>query len=180
MVGASLGGRLVLEMARLGLAGNVAALNPGGFWAGWERTYLQTTLLSSAFLLRSIGPLRGALATNFATRSLVMAQLSAHPWKLEADLVAAELDSIANTRIFNELVTDVATIPAQNGPAGAPTGRVAIGWGRHDRLCWPVQAERAAAAFPSARLHWFEHSGHYSWWDEPDAVARVIAETVGD
>jgi pimeloyl-ACP methyl ester carboxylesterase len=43
-----------------------------------------------------------------------------------------------------------------------------------------VQAERAAAAFPSARLHWFEHSGHYSWWDEPDAVARVIAETVGD
>ena len=40
MVGSSLGGRLVLEMARRGKAGAVVALDPGGFWMGWERTYL--------------------------------------------------------------------------------------------------------------------------------------------
>lgn len=177
MVGCSLGGRLVLEMARLGQAGNVVALNPGGFWEGWERTFLQTTLLASAFMLRTVGPLRGALAANVATRSLVMAQLSAHPWKLDPQLVARELDSIAATRTFSELTVDLATIPMQDGPAAPSTGKVAIGWGRHDRLCFPEQAHRAAARFPSARLRWFERSGHYSWWDEPNEVVRLIEET---
>lgn len=180
MAGCSLGGRLVLEMARLGVAGHVVALNPGGFWEGWERTFLQTTLLASAFMLRTAGPLRGALAANAVTRSLVMAQLSAHPWRLDGELVASELDSIAATRTFGALTVDLATIPMQNGPAAPETGRVAIGWGRHDRLCFPEQAHRAAVKFPTARLHWFEHSGHYSWWDEPEAVVHLIEQTVVD
>ena len=180
MAGCSLGGRLVLEMARLGLAGNVVALDPGGFWEGWERTFLRTTLLASGFLVRGVGPLRGALAANPATRSLLLAQLSAHPWRLNGQLVATELDSIAATRTFGDLTTNLAAIPAQQGPAAPGTGRVAIGWGRHDRLTLPAQAQRAAAAFPSARLHWFEHSGHYSWWDEPGEVVRLIEETVAD
>jgi pimeloyl-ACP methyl ester carboxylesterase len=37
MVGSSLGARLVLEMARRGHSGAVVALDPGGFWRGWER-----------------------------------------------------------------------------------------------------------------------------------------------
>jgi pimeloyl-ACP methyl ester carboxylesterase len=38
MIGSSLGGRLVLEMARRGKAGAVVALDPGGFWEGWSAT----------------------------------------------------------------------------------------------------------------------------------------------
>ena len=37
MVGSSMGARLVLEMARRGRSGAVVALDPGGFWRGWER-----------------------------------------------------------------------------------------------------------------------------------------------
>lgn len=180
MAGCSLGGRLVLEMARLGLAGNVVALNPGGFWAGWERTYLETTLLASALMLRGAGPLRAALAANVATRSLLLSVLSARPWELDPELVATELHSIAATQTFSGLTVNLATIPQQEGPAAPQTGQVAIGWGRDDRLCWPVQAHRAAAAFPSARLHWFENSGHYSWWDEPEEAAKLIKETTGE
>lgn len=44
MVGSSLGARLVLEMARRGRAGAVVALDPGGFWQGWERTYFKTNI----------------------------------------------------------------------------------------------------------------------------------------
>jgi pimeloyl-ACP methyl ester carboxylesterase len=33
---------------------------------------------------------------------------------------------------------------------------------------------RALEAFPDARLHWFENSGHYPMWDEPAAVAAQI------
>jgi pimeloyl-ACP methyl ester carboxylesterase len=49
-----------------------------------------------------------------------------------------------------------------------------IGWGRHDRLCLPQQAARAKAAFPSADLHWFEASGHFPMWDQPNETVSVI------
>jgi pimeloyl-ACP methyl ester carboxylesterase len=179
MVGSSLGGRLVLELARRGRAGAVVALDPGGFWFGWERTYLQTSLLASVYMLRVLGGLRGAVACNPASRSMVLAQLSAHPWKLDGEMVAAELDSYARTKTFTELVNHLAAAPMQDGPAARGTGSITIGWGRHDRLCRPVQAGRALAAFPSARLHWFEHSGHFPLWDEPEETVALIRATIG-
>jgi pimeloyl-ACP methyl ester carboxylesterase len=42
-----------------------------------------------------------------------------------------------------------------------------------------VQATRAVARFPSARLHWFEHSGHFPLWDEPVETVKLIAEVCG-
>jgi pimeloyl-ACP methyl ester carboxylesterase len=178
MVGVSLGGRLVLELAKRGRAGAVVALDPGGFWMGWERTYLQSSLLASVFMLRGVAALLPALAHNGGTRSLLVAQLSARPWELNGDDVEAELASYAKTGTFAELVNDLAAAPMQEGPAAPGTGNIAIGWGRHDRLCLPVQALRAQAAFPNARLHWFERSGHLPIWDEPEETVRLIRETI--
>lgn len=174
MVGSSLGGRLALETARRGHAGAAVALDPGGFWKGWERSYVRSTLLLSVGLLRGIGDLRGRLARNPISRSVLLAQLSAHPWKLDGENVRAELDSYAHTSTFTALVNDLAAAPMQDGPAAPISGPVAIGWGRHDRLCWPIQAARARCAFLSAQLHWFEHSGHFPHWDEPQKTSRFI------
>ena len=77
MVGASLGGRLALEMARRGRAGAVVALDPGGFWQGWERGFLKGTLLGSIYLLRGIEPAIPTLASVTPTRSALLVQLSA-------------------------------------------------------------------------------------------------------
>ena len=44
VVGSSVGARIVLELARRGGIGNVVALDPGGFWRGWERTFFKTTI----------------------------------------------------------------------------------------------------------------------------------------
>jgi pimeloyl-ACP methyl ester carboxylesterase len=55
---------------------------------------------------------------------------------------------------------------------------VTIGWGRHDRLCLPAQAKRAQAAFPGSRLVWFDHSGHFPQWDEPDETVRCVLEAL--
>jgi pimeloyl-ACP methyl ester carboxylesterase len=54
---------------------------------------------------------------------------------------------------------------------------MAIGWGRQDRVTLPRQAWRAQAAFPSARLHWFERCGHFPHWDQPAATVRLIEDT---
>jgi pimeloyl-ACP methyl ester carboxylesterase len=178
MVGSSMGARLVLEMARRGRSGATVALDPGGFWQGWERGFIDATLTTSVAALRVVRSALPALARNPLTRTALLAQLSARPWAIDNDLIATELQSFADTRTFLSLVTDLAYGPAQPGPAAPGSGPVTIGWGRHDRLCLPVQAQRAEAAFPGARLHWFEHSGHFPMWDEPDAAAALILEAI--
>ena len=174
MVGSSMGGRIVLELARRGGTGAVVALDPGGFWTGWERSFFKTTIGVSVKLLRALRGALPAISRNAATRTALLAQLSAKPWKLDGAQVADELDSYAGTATFDALVLDLSGGPMQPGPAAADSGAVTIGWGRHDHLCLPRQAERAMAAFPTAKLHWFEHSGHFPHWDEPDATVRLI------
>jgi pimeloyl-ACP methyl ester carboxylesterase len=169
----------VLEFARRGRAGAVVALDPGGFWEGWERSYVHTTLGASVAALRLMAPALPMLAHNAAARTLLLPQLSARPWALNGDHVEQELASFAKTSVFPVLLTDLAYGPLQEGPAAPGSGPVTIGWGRHDRVCLPVQAARAQAAFPEARLHWFDHSGHFPMWDEPDAAISLIREGTG-
>lgn len=174
MVGSSLGARLVLEMARRGKAGAAVSLDPGGFWAGWERHWVFTTLRASGAALRLGRPTLRLLAHTAAGRTALLAQLSARPWALDGDLVERELKGLAATPTFDALVADLAYGPPQEGPAHPNSGPVTIGWGRQDRLCLPSQAARAQAAFPSARLHWFDGSGHFPMWDQPEETAALI------
>ena len=81
--GFSLGGRLVLEMARRGCVGNVVALNPRGFWHGWERTYFDWTLSASHKLWQAMKSHLGTLSGSSITRTALLAQLSARPWALD-------------------------------------------------------------------------------------------------
>jgi pimeloyl-ACP methyl ester carboxylesterase len=174
LVGSSLGGRMVLQMARRGHPGAVVALDPGGFWQGWERTFLRTSLQAMLALVRVLGRTVKPMARIASMRSALLVQLSAQPWKVDGELVAGELVSFAATTNAAALIGDLAAAPKQEGPAGPGSGSVTIGWGRHDRLCLPVQAERARAAFPGSTLHWFDHSGHFPMWDEPNETLKLI------
>ncbi|MFC7536585.1 alpha/beta fold hydrolase [Sphingomonas sp. GCM10030256] len=174
MIGSSMGARMVLELARRGLAGNVVSLDPGGFWVGWERAYLRNTLSASVWLLRSVRPALSGLAHNAVSRSALLAQLSARPWALDGDVVARELQSFASCRTFDALVEDLAAGPAQQGPSAPGSGRVTIVWGKQDRLCLPQQAERAKAAFPEAELVWFDRCGHFPMWDQPEDTVELV------
>jgi pimeloyl-ACP methyl ester carboxylesterase len=179
-VGSSMGARLVLELARRGRLGHVVALNPGGFWQGWERTWVKVTLGASVRLLRGIAPAVPALSQLAPARTALLAQLSARPWALAPDLVERELGSFAATPTFGPLLDDLALGPVQQGPAHPASGPVTIAWGRQDRLCLPVQAQRAAAAFPSAALCWYEQCGHFPMWDQPEATVTTILQRTAD
>lgn len=176
IVGSSLGARVALELARRGRVGATIALDPGGFWRGRERTWFRTTLIASIRLVRGLGSARPALCRSAVTRSLLLAQLSARPWKLDGGIVATELASFASTKTFEALVRDLAAAPQQAGPAAESSSPVIIGWGRQDRLCLPRQAARAKAAFPSARVHWFDTCGHFPMWDQPEETVQLILE----
>jgi pimeloyl-ACP methyl ester carboxylesterase len=139
MTGSSLGGRLVLEMARRGKAGAVVALDPGGFWEGWERNFVFASLTATGGLARTLSPMVPTLAHSAAARSALLAQLSARPWALNGDLVEGELASLAGTETFDALLSDLCFGPVQEGPAAPGAGPVTIGWGRHDRLTLPCR-----------------------------------------
>ncbi|GAA0731784.1 alpha/beta fold hydrolase [Sphingomonas japonica] len=178
VVGSSMGARIVLELARRGKVGNVVALDPGGFWRGWERLFFRTTIGLSAQLLRVLRSRLPAISRSAPARMALLAQLSAKPSALAPEFVCTELTGITDTSTFDDLVRDLANGPEQEGPAADPTQRIVIGWGKQDRLCLPRQAARAMAAFPSATLHWFEHSGHFPMWDMPrEAVAVILQAT---
>ena len=178
LVGSSVGGRLVLELARRGIGGHCVALNPGGFWRGWETRWFHWTLAASIRVVRMLRPVHVGVSANPVTRTLLLSQLSARPWLLPPQLVAGELQSLADTRVFDAMLRELAHGPLQQGASQVP-GRMTIGWGRRDHLLLPRQAARAHAAFPSARLHWFQRCGHFPHWDQPAETARLILETVG-
>lgn len=174
-VGMSLGGRVVLEMARRGLVGATIALAPGGFWNDMERRYLKASLLTSGRLLRAMGSALPFVLSYRAGRMALLAQISAKPGQISREMALTELASFAATPTFDDLVRDLADGPLQEGTESTP-GPVAIVWGRKDRLLLPRQARQAVETFPKARLHWVEDAGHYISWDAPEETLRLIRQ----
>jgi len=178
VVGSSMGARLVLELARRGVVGATVSLDPGGFWRGWERPFFSTSVALSVRLVRLLQPVMPFLTSNPITRSLLFAQFSAHPWALPADVTLTEMRTFAASPSFDPLLHQLVAGPAQQGVAvGALSRPLVIGWGRHDKVCLPQQAQRAMQLFPDARLHWFETSGHFPQWDAPQETTRLILDT---
>jgi pimeloyl-ACP methyl ester carboxylesterase len=178
MVGSSVGARLVLELSRRGVGGHCVALDPGGFWRGWETRFFQSTISASIRLVRWLHPLMPLLTGNPVTRTLLLAQLSAKPWRLPPEVVLTEMRTFAATAVFDAMVRELANGPLQEGTR-SPPGRITIGWGRNDHLLLPRQAHRAVAAFPTARLYWFPDCGHFPQWDQPEETMRLILEATG-
>lgn len=178
VVGNSMGGRIVLELARRGVVGATVALAPGGFWKGWERYYFYGTLAPSIRLVRFLQPVMDRLTASPAGRTLLLAQLSARPWDLPASVARDEMRTFADCPPFDELLYRLAFGPAQSGTDSTP-GPVVLGWGRKDRVTLPRQARRATNRFPHARLYWFDEAGHYPHWDAPTETVQLILESTG-
>ena len=176
--GSSMGARIVLELARRrGIVGGVVSLDPGGFWRGWERHFFFASVAASVRLVRALQRPMPAISRSAAGRTLLLAQFSAHPWKLAPQVVLDEMRSFAASRSFDELLRQLAYGKAQEGaPPGSIGHPLVIAWGRRDRVCLARQAGRALALFPDARLHWFEHCGHFPQWDVPGETVRLILD----
>ena len=178
VVGSSMGARLVLELARRsGVVGSVVALDPGGFWRGWERHAFFTSIWLSIRAVRLLQPLMPAISRSKVARTMLLAQFSRRPWALHPAVVLEEMRAYAQAMAFDELLHDLAFGEEQKGaPRGSIGAPLVIGWGRNDRVCFPNQAQRAMELFPDARLHWFERCGHFPHWDAPQETVRLILD----
>ncbi len=179
-VGSSMGARIVLELARRGIGGDTVALDPGGFWSPGELRLFGISLKASLFLVLRLQPAMPALTGNPVGRTALLAQFSAAPWRLPADVALHEMRSFAKATSLRLALDALVDGPLQEGaPAGSTPGRVTIGWGRQDRVTLPRQAARAQQLFPDAELHWFERCGHFPMWDQPRQTAELILARTG-
>ena len=178
-VGSSMGARLVLELARRGgVLGSVVALDPGGFWRGWERHAFYSSIWLSLRAVRLLQPLMPAISRSKIARTMLLAQFSRRPWALDPAVVLEEMRSYARATAFDELLHQLSYGEEQEGAArGSIKAPLVIGWGRNDRVCFTSQAKRALALFPDARMHWFERCGHFPHWDAPQETVRLILNT---
>ncbi len=178
--GQSMGGRIVLELARRGVGGDTVALDPGGFWTDREQAIFSATLRPSIALVRALRGALPALLGNPVTRTVLLAQLSPRPWALSARTVLPDVAGLADSPSVGAAMDALTKGPKQQGaPAGSVPGRVTLGWGRRDLVTLPSQAQRAREAFPDATLHWFERCGHFPQWDSPQEAARLILDRTG-
>jgi len=177
VVGSSMGARLVLELARRGdgVVGSVVALDPGGFWEGWEKHFFYTTGSASIRVIKALQFALPPLTGNRITRSVLLAQFSPRPWKISAHMALIELRGYAACPVYTELLYNLAYGEEQEGAErGSISKPLVIGWGKQDRICFPSQALKALHLFPDAHLYWFNKSGHFPHWDKPAETAALI------
>ena len=177
-VGQSMGGRMVLELARRGVGGDTVALDPGGFWSDRELFVFGATLRPSIILVRALRGMLPSLLGSPAGRTVLLAQLSARPWALSRETVLPDVRGLADAPATGAAIDALTKGPKQRGaPAGTVPGRVTIGWGRRDLVTVPSQAARAVELFPDAVLCWFERCGHFPQWDVPHEAAGLILDS---
>jgi pimeloyl-ACP methyl ester carboxylesterase len=175
------GRALALELARAAGSARRWPSIPGGFWTSREQKAFGASVKLSILLVRALRPVLPALVGNPVTRTLLLAQFSAAPWRLDGGVALRELQRYAAAPSFDAALDELARGPRQEGmPAGTARGPIVLGWGRRDLVTLPRQAPRAARLFPDAEVVWFDGSGHFPHWDRPDeAVRTILAATSG-
>lgn len=179
-VGCGLGAAILLELAgrRAPQVGSVVALNPGGFWRGWQGTAFQRVMQMVRLSSKALHGAMPFLSRHAAGRAACMSHISPYAWRLSPETVLDEMRDWAASPTFEPALRGyVHGQPLHGAPPHAMRHPVVIGWGRRDRLRFAGESDRASIYFPDAKVHWFEQGGRYPHWDAPQEVVRLILGT---
>ncbi|WP_183093577.1 alpha/beta fold hydrolase [Nocardioides stalactiti] len=176
VVGNSLGGWLALRLAERGRALSVLCLAPAG---GWQPGSVFERLLISRFALgqqaaRALAR-RPALLGSPRLRHAVLAPVVADPDKVPAADVERFVRDMADCQALRlALASPDARALARVDSLAAPTR---IAWSGEDRV---LSRRRARHGFDHLRADELELAGlgHLPMLDDPQAVARLIADAV--
>jgi pimeloyl-ACP methyl ester carboxylesterase len=164
LVGNSLGGWVVLELAKAGRALSVTGLCTAGFWSRplGPRGPSRTRALGRALL-----PLVPALSRSARGRRLLLASTVGHPERVPAPAAARLVRAYVTAPAFEGANTAMrASVFSGLRLIDAP---VTLAWGELDHL---VAEPRAGV--PGARSVLLRGCGHIPTWDDPEQVGDVV------
>ena len=170
VVGASLGGMIAQELAVQAPA-RVAKLvlcctTPGGEAA--------VPMPAVTVALFQEGP---TLAPEVALRKFVANALAAGaPDELVDEIYRRRLANPPDPAGWQAQAAAGTTFPGVDGGITAPT---LIVTGTDDNVVDPRNSDVLAARIPGARVERLEGTGHLFFWEQPDAVVRIVTEFLG-
>jgi pimeloyl-ACP methyl ester carboxylesterase len=178
LVGNSLGGWIALELARRGRARSVVALAPAG---GWEARSREEKRLRSLFtrnhkVSKALLPRVDALMRRPRLRRALLAQVVARGDRIRAADAAQMLRDSVACPVYFELMDALLS----DGPPQSLDGidcPVLLAWGTRDRILpSPRYSDRLRTLLPAAEWIALQDLGHVPMSDDPELVARTIAE----
>jgi pimeloyl-ACP methyl ester carboxylesterase len=178
LVGNSLGGWIALELARRGRARSVVALAPAG---GWEARSREEKRLRSLFtrnhkVSKALLPRVDALMRRPRLRRALLAQVVARGDRIRAADAAQMLRDAVACPVYFELMDALLS----DGPPQSLDGidcPVLLAWGTRDRILpSPRYSDRLRTLLPAAEWMALQDLGHVPMSDDPELVARTIAE----
>jgi pimeloyl-ACP methyl ester carboxylesterase len=175
VAGFSLGGGIVLELARRGSARSATAFSPIGFWTRREIEWCQRLLRNSHRQARAMRPLLPAFFALAPLRSVFFFYLFGRPWRLSAQECIAIADAGLDAERF-EATLDAFSGHRFKAPAELDGCRLTIAWGVRDVVLPVRQAARAERMLPRARHVRMPGCGHVPFRDDPELCAALLLE----
>jgi pimeloyl-ACP methyl ester carboxylesterase len=172
--GNSLGGLIVLELARRDLARSACAISPAGFANRPESIAARASLWASVHAARWLAPRADGVLATRAGRRLALNLFVARPVLVPPADAAASVRALANAPWFDATLPTIGASAFDGGES--ITVPVTVAWGSKDRLLLPRQAKRAARKIPSARMVTLDGCGHLPTYDDPVRVTRVLLD----
>ena len=178
LVGLSLGGWVVLEMAGLGFGRSVVALAPAGLWMGTGKGKRER---ATSILRGAIPPLQPVLThltslawvKRFGLRSLVR-----DPTRVSTDQFRKAVTALGQAKGYR--ICDRVATMNRFGSKAKVTVPTTVAFGDRD-LVLPAATSQNRGLLPDqARFLVVPDCGHAMSWDRPDACVRLIMDTIGE
>jgi pimeloyl-ACP methyl ester carboxylesterase len=176
LVGLSLGGWVVLEMAALGYGASVVALAPAGFYRPGAMIRGEHKEALVHHLLGGLRPVLPALTRLGVVRQLGLRANVANAAAVTHDQLAAAAVALADARGFAML--DRAAVEHRFESAADVGVPVTVAFGDRDLVLPGPDCQERSLAPEQAEWVVVSNCGHAMTWDQPAACLELIDRTV--
>lgn len=177
VAGVSVGGWIALELAKLGRARSVVAIGPAGLWPRRDPLSCSARLWGMYRIGRLASPLTARALRTESGRTRLLGGTVAKPLNLTEQEARDLVETYNSTPTFTKHLAQTRRARFRDGRSiDVP---VTVAWGEEERLL-PTKARRVDELPPHARVVTLHGCGHLPFWDDPEAVARVILNAARD
>jgi pimeloyl-ACP methyl ester carboxylesterase len=176
LVGNSMGGWIVAELAGRGRARSAVAISPAGLATEREIAFAKRTLGPSQEMAKRLAPHADRLTATRVGRALLFGQAHSRPWRTEAESAAHQLRALAKSESFVDTLEWACSAGAQPRDLDRIACPFRVLWGTRDLILPYRQAKRWVQVVPGAELVTLKGLGHLPMADDPELVAGSILE----
>ncbi len=173
VVGHSCGGWTALELAKLGRVTGALALTPAGLWRRHSPLLTDAGLFITWRLGRLLGKAGLRPLGTRAGRRIALAQISARPADVPAQLARDTAMTVLGSEHFPEHFRRTRVqryVGGQQIPSAVP---VHVVWGAKDRIA-PARTSRSPDQLPAhAQIETWPETGHMVMWDAPERLVQA-------